>query len=84
MTERAACARKPIAGLAWNSFCQPAAIVQISSQDAGRMLTQATRWCFILNSTTVQSSSAIAASIWLEMPNRGQSVLMPPSGSMTP
>ena len=31
-----------------------------------------------------QTASAIAASSWLAMPNSGKSVLMPPSGSVTP
>ena len=34
--------------------------------------------------TTVTTVSAIAASSWLAMPNSGNSVLMPPSGSVTP
>ena len=34
--------------------------------------------------TTVTTVSAIAASNWLAMPNSGNSVLMPPSGSVTP
>ena len=32
----------------------------------------------------VARHSAMAASIWLAMPNSGQSELMPPSGSRTP
>ncbi|CFS02184.1 Uncharacterised protein [Mycobacterium tuberculosis] len=34
--------------------------------------------------TTVMTVSAIPASNWLAMPNSGNSVLMPPSGSVTP
>ena len=34
--------------------------------------------------TTVTTVSAIAASSWLAIPNSGNSVLMPPSGSVTP
>jgi hypothetical protein len=37
-----------------------------------------------LNNTTVHSTSAIAASIWLALPNSGHMVQMPPSGSITP
>ena len=47
-------------------------------------VTHAKRSRFILNSTTVHSVSAIAASIWLAVPNSGHSVRMPPSGSITP
>lgn len=36
------------------------------------------------STTTVTTVSAIAASSWLAMPNSGKSVLMPPSGSVTP
>ncbi len=36
-----ACDRKPIFGSAWNSFCQPAVSVQISSQTVGSSVTQA-------------------------------------------
>ena len=38
--------------------------------------------CLISSDTA--SVSAIAASSWLEMPNSGNSWLMPPSGSVTP
>ena len=37
-----------------------------------------------LMTTTVTTVSAIAASSWLAMPNSGNSVLIPPSGSVTP
>ena len=37
-----------------------------------------------LITTTVTTVSAIAASSWLAMPNSGNSVLIPPSGSVTP
>ena len=37
-----------------------------------------------LITTTVTTVSAMAASSWLAMPNSGNSVLMPPSGSVTP
>ena len=74
-----------MAGRGSKSFCQPAVSVQTSSQAVGqRASPRRKRSRFILNSTTVQSSSAIAASIWLAMPNSGHSVLMPPSGSTTP
>ena len=59
-------------------------MVVTNSQLAGRMVTQAKRPFFILKSTTVPRINAIAASIWLPMPNSGHSELMPPSGSVTP
>ena len=37
-----------------------------------------------LNIRVTHKVSAIAASSWLEMPNSGNSWLMPPSGSVTP
>ncbi|CNH53754.1 Uncharacterised protein [Mycobacterium tuberculosis] len=37
-----------------------------------------------MTTITVMTVSAIAASSWLAIPNSGNSVLMPPSGSVTP
>ena len=71
-------------GSAENSLSQPADNVQISSQAVGSIVTQANRSRFMRNSTAVPSISAIAASIWFEMPNTGHKVFTPPSGSVTP
>ena len=79
-----ASARKPIFGLVSKTFSQPAVSVQMSSQVAGRIVTQAYLCRFILNRTTVHSMSATPASIWLEMPNSGHRMFTPPFGSITP
>src|SRR5215467_1908801 len=75
---------KPTFGSGLNTFSNPAVVVHATSQVAGAIVTSAKRSCFILNSTTVHSVSAIAASIWLAVPNRGHSVQIPPKGSITP
>src|SRR6476659_9305474 len=75
---------KPTFGFALNTFSNPAVVVHATSQVAGAIVTSAKRSRFILNSTTVHSVSAIAASIWLAVPNKGHSVQMPPNGSITP
>src|SRR5262245_40410972 len=69
-------------GSGLNTFSNPDVVVLASSQDAS--VTSAKRSRFIVNSTTVHSVNAIAASIWLAVPNRGHSVQMPPNGSITP
>src|SRR5215468_9766507 len=74
----------PTSGLGLNTFSNPAVVVHATSQVAGAIVTSAKRSRFILNSTTVHSVSAIAASIWLAVPNRGHSVQIPPNGSITP
>ena len=66
------------------SFSIPAVTVQMMSHAVGTSVTQANRSRFILNRTTVHRISAIAASIWFEVPNSGHSVQMPPNGSITP
>src|SRR6516225_6820757 len=76
--------RNPILGLGLNAFSSPAVSVQTASHSVGTTVTHAQRSRFILYSTTVQSVSAIAASIWLVAPNSGHIVQMPPYGSMTP
>src|SRR6476620_3667835 len=75
---------KPTFGFALNTFSNPAVVVHATSQVAGAIVTSAKRSRFILNSTTVHSVSAIAASIWLAVPNKGHSVQIPPNGSITP
>src|SRR4029450_12204429 len=74
----------PTFGSGLNTFSNPAVVVHATSQVAGAAVTSAKRSRFILNSTTVHSVSAIAASIWLAVPNSGHSVQMPPNGSITP
>src|ERR1700757_847164 len=64
----------PTFGSGLNAFSNPATVVHTTSQVAGAMVT----------STTVHNVSAIAASIWLAVPNRGHSVQIPPNGSITP
>src|SRR5215469_17154579 len=76
--------RNPTLVLGLNTFWNPAVTVQTTSQTVGTTVTQAQRSRFILYSTTVQSVSAIAASIWLVAPNSGHIVQMPPYGSLTP
>src|SRR3954467_385558 len=79
-----ACARNPIRGFESKIFCQAAVSVHTSTQQAGTRVTQAKPSRFILNSTLVHRIKATPASIWLEMPNNGHKVLMPPKGSTTP
>src|SRR5262249_20196101 len=74
----------PTFGFGLNTFSNPAVVVHTTSQVAGAMVTRAKRSRFILNSTTVHSVSAIAASIWVAVPNRGHSVQIPPNGAITP
>src|SRR6478735_4771423 len=74
----------PTFGSGLNTFSSPAVVVHTTSQVAGAIVTNAKRSRFILNSTTVHTVSAIAASIWLAVPNNGQRVQMPPNGSITP
>src|SRR6516225_2240192 len=76
--------RNPTFGFGLNTFSSPAVSVQITSHTVGTTVTHAQRSRFILYSTTVQSVSAIAASIWLVAPNSGHIVQMPPYGSTTP
>ncbi len=52
-----------MAGFGSNTFSRPAVTVQMTSHAVGATVTHAKRSRFILNSTTVQSVSAIAASI---------------------
>ena len=65
-------------------FCQPAVSVHPAAKPPVRWSPMRSGARFILNSTTVHRINAMPASIWLEMPNSGHSVLMPPSGSTTP
>src|SRR6266478_1912713 len=74
----------PTAVSVLNTFSRPAVTVHTTNHAVGTMVTQAYRVRFILNSTTVHSVSAMAASIWLAVPNSGHMVQMPPSGSITP
>ncbi len=71
-------------GLVLNSFSPSAQVVQSSSHRAGTTVTQIYLVRFIFTSTTVPSTRATAASIWLEIPNSGHRLLTPPSGSTTP
>ena len=73
-------------------FCIPAVKVTITSHNNGISVINTTtgfgcllpsRSC-IFSRIVVARQSAMAASIWLAMPNSGQSELMPPSGSRTP
>src|SRR5207245_7101624 len=75
---------KPTFGFALNTFSNPAVVVHTTSQVAGAIVTSAKRSRFILNNTTVHTVNAIAASIWLAVPNSGHSVQIPPNGSITP
>src|SRR5437588_292110 len=74
----AAWLRKPTLGFALNTISSPAVTVQTTSHAVGTIVTQAYRSRFILNSTTVQSVSEIAASIWLVAPKSGHIVQIPP------
>ncbi|MNL68434.1 hypothetical protein D3C87_1931530 [compost metagenome] len=77
--------RKPSScGLVLNSFRPSAQVVQSSSHIAGTTVTQMYLVRFIFTRTTVPSTRATAASIWLEMPNSGHRLFTPPSGSTTP
>jgi hypothetical protein len=74
----------PTSGFGLKTFSSPAVVVHITSQVAGAIVTSVKRSYLILNSTTVHTVSAIAASIWLAVPNSGHSVQIPPNGSITP
>ena len=74
----------PTFGSGLNTFSNPAVVVHTTSQVAGAIVTSAKRSRFILNNTTVHTVNAIAASIWLAVPNSGHSVQIPPNGSITP
>ena len=74
----------PTFGSGLSTFSSPAVIVQTTSHVAGTIVTHANRSRFILNRTTVHTVNAIAASIWLAVPNSGHSVQIPPNGSITP
>ena len=71
-------------GSLWNIFSTPAVSVVINSQAVGTSVTETYRSRFIFTSTLVHRSSAMPASIWLPTPKSCHSVLMPPSGSITP
>ena len=58
--------------------------VTIVSQTSGIVVTQANRAFPILMMMVVPTQRATVASNWFEMPNNGQSELIPPSGSSTP
>src|SRR6516164_10608125 len=74
----------PTLGSELNTFSSPAVVVHTTSHVAGTSVTSAKRSRFILNRTTVHTVSAIAASIWLAVPNSGHNVQIPPNGSITP
>ena len=59
-------------------------MVTMASHASGSRVIHAWRALPILTMIVVPTQSATAASSWFEMPNNGQSVFTPPSGSITP
>ena len=74
-------------------FCTPAVTVTASSHVSGTSVNRDStgflfrfgpKRCHFSGMIVVPRQRPIAASIWLAMPNSGQSDLMPPRGSRTP
>ena len=59
-------------------------MVIVTSQTIGRSVTQIHFSLPIFIRIVVATTRATAASNWFEIPNSGQSELMPPNGSTTP
>jgi hypothetical protein len=76
--------RNPMRGFGSKIFCQAAVSVHTNTQQAGTSVTQAKLSRFILKSTLVHRIKATPANIWLDMPNNGHKVFIPPNGSTTP
>ncbi len=73
-----------MAGLLLKIFWYDAESVTVSSHTSGRPGIQAQRNSPIFITTVKTRHRAMQASSWLAMPKSGNSVLMPPSGSVTP
>ena len=59
-------------------------MVTAQSQPSGTNVTQVYRHLSILIKMVVQTHKATVARSWFEIPNSGQRLLIPPSGSLTP
>ena len=79
-----ACARKPTRRSALNSFSQAALEVTTTSHASGAAVAHANLALRDFTRIVVATQSAIAASIWFAIPNSGQRLLIPPSGSIVP
>src|SRR6266702_157220 len=78
-------AKNPNFGSTLITFCHAATVVTVASHASGAPVTQAYAFLFaVLMMMAVDTDNAIAASIWLEIPNSGHRMLIPPLGSITP
>jgi len=79
-----AAAKKPSLMSSLKIFCQAAVVVTIVIHASGTAVTHTYLSFALLIRMPVATDSAMAASIWFAMPNRGHRMLMPPFGSTTP
>src|SRR5581483_286476 len=71
-------------GFRSNILCHDAVNVTATNQPRGTRVMRTKRALPILMRIVVTTHNATVARSWLEIPNRGHSELMPPSGSLTP